>query len=186
MHDPTTDEALIAATRSGDMDAFDQLYARYERRLYGYIVRLTGNRELAEDLFQEVFMGVLKDRSFDPDKGRFAAWLFTVARNRCLMERRKQKRRRALRPRLAVPEVEQDLEQAVDRNNRVWAAMEQLTEPQRQLLLLKQVGELTYKEIASMLDVAEGTVKSRLHAATVAFRHQLAQPLGHQQQGEGT
>lgn len=180
MHDSTTDEALITAIRGGDVAAFDRLYGRYERRLYGYIVRLTGNRELAEDLFQEVFMGVLKDRSYDPAKGRFAAWVFTVARNRCLMERRKQKRRRAHARKLATPLAEQNLEEAVDRNKRVWAAMESLTEPQRQLLLLKQVGELTYKEIATMLDVAEGTVKSRLHAATVAFRHQLAQ------QGEGT
>jgi RNA polymerase sigma-70 factor (ECF subfamily) len=176
---PISDEALIEAVRTGDLDAFDVLYARYEARLFGYIRRLIDDRALAEDLFQDVLMGVLKDRTYDPAKGRFSAWLFTVARNRCLMERRKLARRAeadAREPALgAVPRAALvPLEEAYDRGEQVRAAMAGLPDTQRQLLLLKQVGELTYKEIATMLGVAEGTIKSRIHAATKAFRHQLA------------
>lgn len=166
-----SDEALIEALRAGDLAAFDGLYARYERRLFGYIVRLVGDRALAEDLFHDVFLGVLEDRSFDPARGRFGAWLFTVARNRCLMERRKRSRREARQAREPAPSADDGLE----RDLRVRAAMAGLSESHRQLLLLKQVGELTYKEIAAMLGVAEGTIKSRVHAATRAFRRELAE-----------
>ena len=171
MTDPRSDEQLIEALRGGELAAFDLLYTRYERRLYGYVRRMVSDEAEAEDLFQDIFLGVLKDRSFDPSRGRFSAWVFTVARNRCLMERRKDARRnRALeRARVTTP-LRADV---VDRNARVRAAMEKLPEGQRQLLLLKQVGELTYKEIGHMLDIAEGTVKSRVHGAMKAFRQQL-------------
>ncbi|MCA9695683.1 MAG: sigma-70 family RNA polymerase sigma factor, partial [Myxococcales bacterium] len=91
--EPVIDEELVAALRRGELDAFDRLYDRYHRRLFGYIRRLIPERALAEDLFQDVFFKVLRDRSYDPARGRFAAWLFTMARNRCLQERRKLERR---------------------------------------------------------------------------------------------
>ena len=167
-----SDEALTRAIRDGDMDAFDVLYARYEVRLFAYVRRFVDDRGRAEDIFQEVFMAVLRDRTFDPARGRFAAWLFTVARNRCRMEHRKGSREsRALD---ALPRPAEASEPAYAEADQVRRAMDALPDGQRQLLLLKQVAELTYREIASVLGVAEGTIKSRLHAATVAFRAQLA------------
>lgn len=167
-----SDEALTRAIRDGDMEAFDALYARYEVRLFAYVRRFIDDRGQAEDVFQDVFMTVLRDRTFDPDRGRFAAWLFTVARNRCRMAQRKDTREsRALE---AMPKRAEAAEPAYAETDRVRRAMDALPEPQRQLLLLKQVAELTYREIATVLGVAEGTIKSRLHAATSAFRAQLA------------
>ena len=168
----TSDEALTRAVRDGDMEAFDVLYARYEVRLFAYVRRFIVDRQQAEDVFQEVFMTVLRDRTFDPERGRFAAWLFTVARNRCRMAHRKDSREsRALE---AMPRGSEAAEPGYAEADRVRRAMDALPEPQRQLLLLKQVAELTYREIAAVLGVAEGTIKSRLHAATSAFRAQLA------------
>ena len=169
------DEDLIDDLRGGDLAAFDQLYARYERRLFGYIARIIEDRALAEDLFQEVLLGVLEDRTYDPRRGRFSPWLFTVARNRCLMEQRKRKRERERAEPVSWSLPELSLELTVDRNARVRAAIAELPEPQRQLLMLKQISELTYKEIAAMLGVAEGTIKSRVHAATKAFRRVLSE-----------
>ncbi len=174
MADPvTSDEALTRAVREGDMDAFDVLYARYEVRLFAYVRRFIPERGRAEDVFQDVFLTVLRDRTFDPERGRFAAWLFTVARNRCRMAHRKDSREsRALE---AMPRGGREAsEPGYAEADRVRRAMDALPEPQRQLLLLKQVAELTYREIAAVLGVAEGTIKSRLHAATSAFRAQLA------------
>ncbi|MCA9708475.1 MAG: sigma-70 family RNA polymerase sigma factor [Myxococcales bacterium] len=173
IHRGTSDEELLEAVRGGDLRAFDALYLRYERRLFGYIRRMVEDRTLAEDLVQDVVLTVLRDRSFDPSRGRFAAWLFTVARNRCL-----QHERRAAVREQAVPEAgaaAPNPEALVDRHHQVRTAMAGLTDAQQQLLLLKQVGELTYREIADIHGVAEGTIKSRLHAATKAFRRRLAE-----------
>lgn len=170
----SADEELLAALRGGDLRAFDELYTRYERRLFGYIRRIVEDRDLAEDLMQDVLLTVIRDRSYDPTKGRFSAWLFTVARNRCLQERR----RSAIRERSSgadSPAPSVDPEEAMGRRGQVRAAMAGLSDAQQQLLLLKQVGELTYREIADMHGVAEGTIKSRLHAATRAFRRRLAE-----------
>ncbi len=176
----TPDEDLVRRLRRGDMAAFDVLYDRYERRLYGYIRRLLGAPEGADDLFQDILLTVLRDRTYDPGRGRFAAWLFMVARNRCLAAQRREHTREALRDqaRVHLEPAAPDAPDARGDTGRVQAAMAALPEPQRQLLLLKQVGELTYREIAELLGVAEGTIKSRLHAATAAFRRALTEGTG--------
>ncbi len=167
-----SDEALTRAIRDGDLDAFDVLYGRYEGRLFAYVRRFVGDRPRAEDMFQDVFMTVLRDRTYDPGRGPFAPWLFMVARNRCRMEQRRGSREsRALD---AMPRGCASSEPGYAETEDVRRAMDALPEPQRQLLLLKQVAELTYREIAAVLGVAEGTIKSRLHTATAAFRAQLA------------
>lgn len=168
----------MARLRTGDMSAFDELYRRYERRLYGYIRRLVADDEGARDLFQEVFFKVLEDRSYDPDRGRFSAWVFTVARNRCLEQHRKATTRSLLSS-SALPLETSDppdaLGDALERRRWIRTAFEDMSEGHRQVLLLKQVGELTYAEIAQMLGLAEGTIKSRLHAAMKQFRRRLAE-----------
>ncbi len=169
----SADEDLLEATRQGDLRAFDQLYTRYERRLFGYIRRMIGDRDQAEDLLQDVLLTVIRDRSYDPSKGRFSAWLFTVARNRCLQQRRRTEVRERAGGLPSEPVA--DPEQRVARTQQVRSAMAGLTDAQQQLLLLKQVGELTYRELADIHGVAEGTIKSRLHAATQAFRRRLAE-----------
>lgn len=172
-----SDEDLLARLHAGDTAAFDTLFSRYERRLYGYVRRMVGEDAVADDLFQDVMCKVLCDRSFDPARGRFSAWLFGVARNRCLMHRRSDAVRRdpAKVARAASDLVVDGHENVVVMASHVESAMSSLPEPQRQLLILKQVGELTYREIAGMLGEAEGTIKSRLFAATQAFRRRLAE-----------
>src|SRR5690606_25077680 len=133
------------ALREGELAAFDRLYARYERRLYGYIRRIVGDAAAADDLFQDIFLKVLRDRSYDPQRGRFAPWLFAVARNACLEAQRRERTREALRERASEGQGEgAGLEAQVGDRARVQAAMAALPEPQRQLLLLKQLGELSY------------------------------------------
>jgi len=174
---PVADEDLVRRLRAGDMEAFDTLYTRYERRLFGYVQRLGPDPARAEDIFQDVFFTVLTDRTYQPDKGRFAAWLFTVARHRCHEELRRAERRRKQNQLVAAgsststdgPEILHETRRGVH------AAMSSLDEHHRQLLLLKQVGELTYKEIATLLGVAEGTIKSRMHEAMKHFRARLLQ-----------
>lgn len=166
-----TDEELLLALREGDLASFDILYARYERRLFGYLLRFTGARDEAEDLLQDVLLTVVRDRTYDPSRGRFAAWIFAVARNRVRMHGRD-----AAKDPVALPD-----EPATTRHDEANAvlvrsvrdAMAALPSAQQELLVLKQVGELSYREIAELQGAHEGTIKSRLHAAMKAFRERL-------------
>jgi RNA polymerase sigma-70 factor (ECF subfamily) len=163
---------LVAALRAGELAAFDVLYRRWARRLLGYVRRFVDDRQAAEDLFQDVLYTVLADRSFDPARGSFAAWLFTVARNRCLDARRGSDRRRQReRDEGAVVSI---ASVPIERDVGVRAAVATLPETQQELLVLKQVVGLSYREIADLHGVPEGTVKSRLHDAVQAFRRALA------------
>jgi RNA polymerase sigma-70 factor (ECF subfamily) len=172
-----SDETLVQQIRDGDLDAFDALYRRYSRRLFSYILRLVRDDALAEDLLQEVLLTVLRDRSFDLSSGRFGGWLFTVARNRCTSELRKHPHRDAALDDLAPaedsapsPEQQAARRQQVARLHRM---LQGLPEGQRDALLLKQVGELSYAEIARVQRVPEGTVKSRTHLAIRALQRLL-------------
>lgn len=174
MASPSTDEELLVALREGDLAAFDGLYARYERRLFGYLLRFVGDRGIAEDLLQDVLLTVIGDRTYDPARGRFAAWVFAVARNRVRMHGRQ-----TAKDPVALPDeplaARTDTEATGALLRSVRDAMAALPAAQQELLVLKQVGELSYREIAELHGVHEGTVKSRLHAAMKAFRQRLAQ-----------
>ncbi len=167
-----TDEELVRDIRRGEMEAFDELYGRYSRRLYSYIFRYLGDRDQAEDLLQDVFLSVLRDRAFDLRQGRFRAWLFTVARNACLTHIRDSSRRRDKVRDLGAGALELDggasPEEAAVRGEQAAAvqdALRTLPRSQQDALVLKQVGNLTYRQIARIQGVPEGTVKSRLHNA---------------------
>lgn len=180
-----SDEELVRAIRGGDARAFDELYARYARRLFGYVHRMLGRRDLAEDVFQEVFLEVLEKDSLELRDDRFAGWLFTVARNRCLTLLRTSERREQM---LRGPAAAEALGEApaavaggssdelVERRAKLELlreALATLSESAREVLLLKEVGGLTYRQIAELQEVPEGTAKSRLHFALRAVRRAL-------------
>lgn len=174
-----SDEDLVLAIRRGDLAAFDELYARYSGRLFGYLLRLLGDRDAAEDVFQEVFMEVLRKDALELREKQFAGWLFTVARNRGLTQVRTASRRKnaleEARP-LAEAGANEGLEERTDRRARidaVGAVLDSLSEAHREVLLLKEVGGFTYRQIAELQSVPEGTAKSRLHFAVRALRRAL-------------
>jgi len=170
-HRGATDEQLVAEIRAGETGAFDELYRRYSRRLFGYIRRYVFDRDEAEDLIQEVFLSVLRDRRFDLERGRFAGWLFTVARNRCLTHLRDARREAEKREALAgVTDGEQRQNGTLEQLRQILAS---LPEAHQDALLLKEVAELTYREIALVQGIPEGTVKSRLHHAVRAIQRGL-------------
>lgn len=180
MSERRSDEDLVLAIRSGDTDAFCALYHRYDKRLFGYIRRYVSQRERAEDLLQEVFVTVLEDRGLDPRQGKVGAWLFTVARNRALNVLRDASR--AAKGDRAWHSVEGcgdgpgSPEERVAKGQslmRADDALQALPNEQREALLLRHLGELSYREIAELMAVPEGTVKSRVHHALRALQQRL-------------
>lgn len=182
---PPTDEQLLADYQRGMDGVFEQLIERYRHELFNFLARFVGDRVAAEDVFQETFLQVhLSAGSFDSER-RFKPWLFTIAANKG----RDYLRRRARRPAAAIdapltgdPDsqsfadlMQADLpgpgEQITQRElqERVQRTVQEMPDHLREILLLAYFQQLSYNEIANILQVPLGTVKSRLHTAVGTF-----------------
>jgi RNA polymerase sigma-70 factor (ECF subfamily) len=172
----STDEALYIALLDGDMAAFDELYRRYERPLFGFIVRQLGERDEAEDVFHEAFIAILKPHGREPELASFRAWFFQVARNLCHNRIRSRKRAAlALGIEARSAEVTAHAEQpstASEASAELARAVAELPEPLARLYELRVAG-LSYDQIARVLEIPLGTVKSRMHELVARLRKEI-------------
>jgi len=172
-----SDEALYRDLVGGNIAAFDQLYRRYEGCLFGFILRQLGDRGEAEDVFHEAFMAVLRERRTQRELVSFKAWIFEVARNLCKNRQRSQRRAaRAFETEARTPALQSHPE-AIALSREAPAALQRavakLPEALAQLYDLRTSG-LSYDEIAHVLDVPLGTVKSRMHEMVGRLREEIA------------
>jgi RNA polymerase sigma-70 factor (ECF subfamily) len=173
-----SDEDLALAALH-DARRFETLYERYADRLYRYALSRTGSPEAAADIVSATMLAALEGLArFDPAKGSFSAWLFTIAGRRIADRRRAYHRfRRFLTTRrLSAPSEDSPLD-LIDRNEdriAVRAAVERLSDNHREVILLRYIAELHIAEIAAALGISEAAVKMRLNRAM----KQLADDLG--------
>ncbi len=179
-----TDEVLIARVARGEERAVSELYDRYGGIVYGVGMRSLGDRTLAEDLVQDVFVSVWRNaKSFDPSRASFATWVYRMTRNRVTdLARRRSTRIRVVAPSIdeeAFPEPgEGDDTEEVLRAFEVVGALSELSPAHREVLVLAYFGGLSQREISDRTGVPLGTVKSRTTAALRAARERmLAQKL---------
>ena len=169
--------ALAAGLRRRDPELLEALIAQYEYRLFRYLLCLTANRALAEDLFQETWMRVL-DRGDQYHAGaNFDAWLFTIARHLVIDFQRRKKCEtldEAVELSAAAPGVSAlDEIFRQERDAEVQDALARLPAIHREVLLLRFQEELPLPEIAAVVGVPVSTVKSRLYRALEALRQDL-------------
>ncbi len=178
------DAELVARWRSGDESAFEALVCRHERRVFGLLLRMLGNREEAEDVAQETFLSLHRHGHRFRQEARFSTFVYRVAANAALNRRRSLGRRRARERELAarqaagddLPQEPRDPEDAAvgtEVGRRVQVALDQLAPALRLPLVLYDLEGLPYGEIAGVLGLATGTVKSRIHRARQALRTEL-------------
>ncbi len=153
-----SDEELAGQLADGEEAALAQLLHRYEQRLYGFLSRQTGGRDV-DDIYQETWLRVVRAApSFDPAK-RFSTWLFQIAVNLCRDWHRRQ------RP---VADTDPDtipVEGVSDARLDAGRLLQRLSPEQREVLILRFYGDNTEAETAEILGIPVGTVKSRTHAA---------------------
>ena len=171
------DPALLRKAQRGDERAFSVIVRTYEQPVFNYVLRLVGNRDLAEDLTQEVFLRVYQGLPGFSLRSLFTTWLFQVTKNRVLDELRSIERRPRAIVRLDdIPPLEV-VDQPFERTetiDAVWRAIDGLSVDLKMALLLRDVVGLSYNEIADALEVTLATVKWRIYKA----REEVAEQLG--------
>ncbi|MCB9741968.1 MAG: sigma-70 family RNA polymerase sigma factor [Alphaproteobacteria bacterium] len=186
-----TDEELVRRFKDGDRHAFNEIVRRYQSRVFSLCLRWMGDRQIAEEVAQDVFIATFKALGRFRGDAKLSTWIFRVTVNHCKNRRLYRKRRH------------QDRHEALEGNNRddpeapnrqladedapspdalrhqseadtiLADALAALDDDQREIIVLRDVEDLSYEEIADLLELPRGTVKSRLHRA----RKELARKL---------
>lgn len=178
MDDADSDENLMLRYAAGQARAFDVLYGRYRVRLLRYLVRLTGQTAVAEELYQDTWSRVIDARARYSPTARFAAWLFRIAHHLAIDHLRR------LHPTVNADDVlvgfpglpEDDPALALDQAEqmeRLALLVEALPTEQKAVLLLRAEGDLTLEEIAANIGTGRETIKSRLRYALAKLREGL-------------
>lgn len=179
-----SDEDLMLAYAKGHPEAFDELFARYGRKVYNLFLRALGNAETARDLVQETFMRVISARERYQPTRTFSSWLYTIAMNLLRDQFRRRRRERAKgEGRVAIEDLsETNLEIRVEEQNielserraAIQQAVQELPVEQREVILLAKYQGLSYAEIAGILGISEAAAKQRAYRALKTLREKLA------------
>ena len=173
-----TDEQLMTRAATGSDTAFEELYRRYARRLKGFFfMQLGGDEELAADATHDVFLRAYEARERFQEGRKVDTWLFTIAYNICRNHYRSNAYEAQLMASLdAEPVTDQQIEVELDAallDEALAQVLSELPAPLHQLFSLHYQEELTIPQIAEIVGIAEGTVKSRLHKTMNMIRNKL-------------
>jgi RNA polymerase sigma-70 factor, ECF subfamily len=179
------DVELLKRVASGDEDAFRLLYERHNRLAYAVIYRHLGNSSVAEDLVQEAFMRVYRAADTYEPTAKFSTWFYTIVTNLCLNYKRTRARDRLrllsgggegdaqLEEIAAAEEAEHDSLDVEERTRVVRAALDELPDNQRMVLILSRYEDKSYEEIAEILDTTVPAIKSLASRARTTLREKL-------------
>ncbi|HTR38895.1 MAG TPA: RNA polymerase sigma factor [Bryobacteraceae bacterium] len=166
-----SDEALMVEFQRGSRQAFEELFARYQGPLFGFFARRLATSERAEDLTQETFLAVIHATARYEPRATVRTYFYGIAIKLLAAERRKQ------RP--AVVEIERVVADNADDVLWVREALARLDDRDREILMLREYEQLSYSEIAALLDLPVNTVRSRLFRSRLALKNQL-EPAKHE------
>ena len=181
---PAADEiSIIKQVLGGDADAFEHIVKKYEKKVYNLALRYLKNRDDALDLSQEVFIQVYNNLAQFRGDSQFSTWIYRVTYNKCVdMLRKTQKLRRNVvmstddenffETRDCRASIEEDYE-GRETLVTVMKIIDTLPSEQRDVVILRYIKDLSYSQIADVLEIAEGTVKSRLNRARLKIKEQL-------------
>ena len=179
-----TDEQLIARFQSGDERAYIELVNRYRDRLINFVYPFLGDFEQAEDVVQETMLKLYEKKHYYREIAKFSTWIYTIARNLANTELRKKKRRKTTYisrmtkddRQYDIPAVQADLNQNLQNEfirDRIHAAIKELPEHFKTVIILRDIQELSYDDISNIVGVPLGTVKSRINRARLQLQAEL-------------
>jgi len=183
-----SDEELIERFQKGDREAFEQIVARYKDQLLNFAYRFLGSRQEAEDVVQDTFLRVYRNRKAYRRVARFSTWIYTIAGNLAKTELRKRKRRKLFsisdlgfeEKDYEISDLTYNPEDDVEgtlKEEIIQKEIERLPPKFREVIILRDVQGLSYEEIALILRIPIGTVKSRVNRARLRLQRRLKEIL---------
>ncbi len=188
-----SDAELVARFKGGDQHAFSHIVRRYQDKVFGLCFRWLGERTLAEEVAQDVFVALYRSLGRFRGESSLSTWIYRVSVNHCKNKRLYSSRRRRDRhepiegrprddgPARELPAGGRGTEAGVERTQAqelVHEALQALSDEHRQVIVLRDIQDLDYHEIAEILDLPRGTVKSRLHRARTELARVLRNRIG--------
>jgi RNA polymerase sigma-70 factor, ECF subfamily len=179
-----TDEDLILAFQNGDLSAFDEIVRRYRDPLFNFVVRLLGDAFFSEDIVQETFLRVYRNRHRYHQVAKFSTWIYTIASNLAKTELRRRKVRNFFsisskgedEKDYDLADTSVDLEKEIDgilKNEIILKEINALPFHFKEAVLLRDIQDLSYEEISQILNVPLGTVKSRVNRGRSRLQKRL-------------
>ncbi|MFN8059818.1 MAG: RNA polymerase sigma factor [Vicinamibacterales bacterium] len=169
----TPDDWLMVAVQRGDLDKLSVLFERYHRPLFGFFVRMTGDRHVSEDLVQDVFLRLLRFRHTYRPGSQFRTWLYEIARNVVRDRRHPAGRETELDPSVDIP-VDGDAPvraiAAAQEQQLLARALAVLPDDKREVIVLSRYQGMKYEDVAAVLGCQVGAVKVRVHRAMKTLR----------------
>ncbi len=178
------DEVLIERFQNGDIRAFDEIVRRYKDPLLNFVYRFLGNRTESEDIVQETFLRVFKNKHAYRKVAKFSTWIYTIAGNLAKTELRKRKKRNLF----SISDIgyedkdyeisDESLSPEKEVNSTMYdeiiqKEIQNLSPKFREVIILRDVQELSYEEISKIIKIPIGTVKSRVNRARLRLQERL-------------
>ena len=164
-------KVLVIRCQVGDRGAFEELVAQCQPRLRAFLAKMVSDKTNVDDVTQEVWMEVFRDLGKLKDPGAFLPWMYRIARNRAFrILRRKSHATIPIEETDAISQATEDATFGADDARAVHAALDRLIPEHREVLLLRFIEDMNYEDIAAVVGVPVGTVRSRIHNAKRLLR----------------
>lgn len=169
-----TDEMIMEAVKRGELQQASLLFERYNKRIFNFLARMTMDRDLAEDLTQNVFLRIIKYRNSYKDGARFQSWIYQVARN--IFSDHYQAHKNKIAGFVDIEKVSDHMPDSEEsdlwdeREKLLHQSMAKLAEEQRELLVLTRFQHMKYEEVALIMDTTVANIKVKVHRAIAKLR----------------
>jgi len=171
--DKLIDQVLLLRCQIGDRDAFAELIERYQKPLRYFISRLLDDAQIAEDIFQETWLTVIRQIHTLRDADAFRTWLYRVARNKVYQQLRTKNRFSPLDENTAIINENHDDVFCAEDAARIHKCLKKLMPEHREVLMLRFLEQMSYEQISRVINCSLGTVKSRIYYAKLALRNEM-------------
>lgn len=175
------DEQLMLKIKAGRVELLAIIFEKYNKQLFSYLYRITGSRQLSEDLVQEVFCRILKYKESYKGSSKFIHWIFRIARNTMFDHFRKHKKddyQELEEHELPVDSTPEEFLESEEQKELLNRALMKLPERKREVIVLSRFQNLKYSEIAEILGCSENTIKVQVHRSLKELQKYMLQHKG--------